>query len=322
MHCTNIFPLISPSCYYAARSEGVPVVQSLHNYRLLCVNSLLMRQGQACEQCMGKRVALPGVRHGCYRGSRMISAVVAALQSFHWAAGTWTKMVDLYLAMTEFARQKFIAGGLPADKIAVKQNFIAPDPGPGDGNGGYAVYVGRLSHEKGIAALLSAWRERAPGGLPLRIVGDGPMAPEVGRVAAESRHVEWLGYQQRSRVHALVKDATLLVAPSTCYEGALPRTILEAFAAGTPIVASRVGSMAAEIKPGKTGSLFRTGDPTDLAEKVKRLAQDPAALATMRRAVRREFEAKYTPDQNHELLMSFYRRATQRREADLLDERN
>ena len=161
MHCTNTFPLISPAAYYAARAAGVPVVQSLHNYRIMCAGSLLMRDGAVCEKCVGRSIGLPGVIHGCYRGSRAGSAVVAALQSVHWALGTWTRMVDAYIVLNEFAREKFIAGGLPADKLYVKPNFVHPDPQLGTGRGGYAIFVGRLSQEKGISTLLAALARRA-----------------------------------------------------------------------------------------------------------------------------------------------------------------
>src|SRR5205814_1104988 len=157
-HFHNTFPLISPAAYYAARAEGVGVVQTLHNFRLLCPNALFFRDGKVCEDCLGRPVAWPGVVHGCYRGSRAASAATAVMTAAHRALGTWRTAVDVYVALTEFSRQKFIAGGLPAEKIAVKANFVYPDPGPGAGAGGYAVFVGRLSAEKGVETLLAAWR--------------------------------------------------------------------------------------------------------------------------------------------------------------------
>ena len=180
LHCTNTFPLMSPAVYYAAAAAGVPVVQSLHNYRLLCPNALLLRDGRVCEDCLGKVFAWPAIQHGCYRDSRAGSAVVAGMLAAHRGLGTWTRRVDRYIVLTEFARRKFTAGGLPADKLSVKPNFVSPDTGPGSGGGGYAVYVGRLSEEKGIASLLAAWIDRRLE-IPLKIVGDGPLAEEVAR---------------------------------------------------------------------------------------------------------------------------------------------
>src|SRR5437773_765730 len=149
-HFNNTFPLISPAAYYAARAEKVGVVQTLHNFRLLCPNALFFRAGRVCEDCLGKSIPWPGVVHKCYRGSRAASATTAAMLAVHRMLGTWREAVDTYIALTDFGRQKFIEGGLPPEKIAVKPNFVHPDPGPGAGTGGYAIFVGRLSEEKGL----------------------------------------------------------------------------------------------------------------------------------------------------------------------------
>lgn len=156
VHVHNFFPLISPSVYYAASAEGVPVVQTLHNYRLLCPNALFFRKGQICEDCLGKVVPYPGVLNGCYRGNKPLSAGVATMLTTHQIMQTWKEKVDAYIALTEFARKKFIEGGLPAERIFVKPNFVYPDPCVGEGNGGYALFVGRLSVEKGLDTLLAA----------------------------------------------------------------------------------------------------------------------------------------------------------------------
>ena len=178
-HFHNTFPLVSPAGYYAARAEGVPVVQTLHNYRLLCPNALFFRDGGVCEDCKSKAITWPGVVHKCYRGSRAASGVVTAMLTTHRALRTWRKKVDVYIALTEFARRKFIEGGLPAGKIIVKPNFVYPDPGPGEGEGGFALFVGRLSFEKGVGTLLAAW-EHLDRRIPLKIVGDGPLTERDG----------------------------------------------------------------------------------------------------------------------------------------------
>src|SRR4051794_8861610 len=175
VHCTNTFPLISPAVYYAARAENVPVVQSLHNYRLLCANGYLMREDKPCEACVGKLFAWPAVKNCCYRDDRAASTVVAAMQAIHRAVGTWRNAVTMYITCSEFAREKFVSTGLPAEKLVVKPNFVNPDTGPGNGAGGYAVFVGRLSPEKGIETVLSAWQQLSLA-IPLKIVGDGPLA--------------------------------------------------------------------------------------------------------------------------------------------------
>jgi glycosyltransferase involved in cell wall biosynthesis len=307
MHCTNTFPLLSPAVYYAARAEGVPVVQSLRNYRLLCPNALFLRDGQVCEDCLGKTVPWPGVMHGCYRGSRAASAVVATLTAGHRFLGTWTRAVDLYFTLTEFARRKFVEGGLDAERIAVKPNFIDPDPGSGSGRGGYAVFVGRLSPEKGIDTLLEAWTHISER-INLKIVGDGPLAEQVQAANRLDPRIEWLGRRTPDEVLALIGEAACLVMPSIWYE-TFGRTIIEAFARGTPVVASRIGALAELVDEGRTGLLFRPGDAGDLASAVQRLGADPERLAKMRAEARREYETKYTAEINYRLLLAIYQRA-------------
>jgi glycosyltransferase involved in cell wall biosynthesis len=310
MHCTNTFPLVSPAAYYAASAAGVPVVQSLHNYRLLCVNSLFMRDGKVCESCLGKRVAWQGVLHRCYRDSRSGSAVVAALQAVHRTLGTWTRKVDAYIALTQFAREKFIVGGLPADKLFVKPNFVSPDPGLGSGRGGYGIFVARLSPEKGIETLISAW-QGLPSAAKLKIVGDGPCREAVIAAAKQNPNIEWLGHQPREKVQALMAEAAFLAIPSNWFEG-LPKTILEAFAVGTPVVGSRLGGIAEAVSHARTGRLFTAGDEVDLRTQIQTLLSDPPELAAMRLRARREFELKYTADRNYEMLIGLYSRLAKR----------
>jgi glycosyltransferase involved in cell wall biosynthesis len=215
LHVQNFFPLMSPSVYYAGRAEGVPVVQTLRNYRLLCPSAIFFRDGHVCERCMGKALPWPGVVHSCYRGSRDATAAVTAMIATHRLANTWADKVDLYIALTEFARRKFIEGGLPAAKIVVKPNFVHPDPGPGEHRGGYALFVGRLSEEKGVATMLRAWG-RAGVRWRLLVAGEGPLTEEVSRAAEHG--VEYLGRRPVAEVYRLMAEAEVLVLPSEWYE--------------------------------------------------------------------------------------------------------
>ncbi|MCY2952232.1 MAG: glycosyltransferase family 4 protein [Planctomycetota bacterium] len=306
VHFHNTFPLISPAAYGAARAAGAAVVQTLHNFRLLCVNPVLLRDGRICEECVGKAVAWQGVYHGCYRGSRSASAVLAMTTAVHWALGTWKGKVDRYIAPSGFARAKLIEGGLPAEQIATKRHLVNPDPGVGDGSGGYAVFVGRLAREKGLATLLKAWAKLKTG-IGLKIVGDGPMVALV-RNAAQGGQIEWLGRKPAAEVMRIIGKASFLVAPSECYE-TFGRVVAEAFAKGTPVIASRLGALAELVEHGRTGLLFGPGDADDLAGQVEAMLGDAERLAKMRREARAEFEAKYTGSRNYEQMMRVYEEA-------------
>lgn len=305
-HFNNTFPLLSPSVYYAARAAGVPTVQTLRNFRLFCLNGYFYRDGNVCMDCLGSTGPLPGVAHACYRSSHLESLGVAALQTTHRLAGTWTTMVDRYIALTPSARTLFVDAGLPADRIDLKPNFLRNPMPPGSGDGGYALFVGRLSPEKGVELMLEAWTELGDR-LPLRVVGDGPLADRVRRAAAPGR-IEAVGRVSPERVQALMGEATMLIFPSLWYE-TFGRVGMEALAAGTPVVASDHGAMADLIEHGRTGRLFQPGSATDLVEQVQWLLDHPQARADMRSAAREEFEAHYTGERNYQLLMAIYRRA-------------
>lgn len=306
VHVHNYLPLLSPSVCFAAKAEGVAVVQGLHNYRLLCVNALFFRAGSVCEQCMG-RWPWPGVLHGCYRGSRPASAAVAFMLGTHRLLRTWNRMVDVFIALSEFARRKFVEGGLPPEKIVVKPNFVHPDPGAGRGEGGYALFVGRLVPEKGVETLLRAWRTIGAH-LPLKIVGDGPLATRVAEAARELAGVEWLGRRPVREVYGLMGEAAVVLFPSEWYE-TFGRVAIEAFAKGTPVVASDIGAIAELVEHGRTGLLFHPGDPDDLAAKVEWLVSHPRELARMRQEARAEYERKYTAERNYQMLMEIYEMA-------------
>ncbi|MEM8601436.1 MAG: glycosyltransferase family 4 protein, partial [Bacteroidota bacterium] len=274
VHFHNTLPLVSPAAYHAARKSGAAVVQSLHNYRLHCPGALYFRDGQVCESCLGMTFAWPGVQHGCYRGSKAATAAVAAMTTAHRLLGTWTRAVDRYIAMTDFAHGKFIEGGLPPEKLTMKPNFLADDPGAGNGAGGYALFVGRLSPEKGIDLILDAWTRAAPP-MPLVIAGDGPRADAVEAAAGAHPSITWVGHQTREGVMKLMADAALLVFSSECYEGGTPMTLIEAMANGTPVVASDLGGTRSMVEEGVVGTRFAPGDPVALAAAVRRLANDP-----------------------------------------------
>lgn len=303
-HFHNTLPLISPAAYYAARAERVPVVQTLHNYRLLCPSAVFFRDGKVCEDCLGKFVPWPGVIHACYRANYAASGAVATMLILHRTLRTWTNLVDQYIALTEFARQKFIQGGLPAEKIVVKPNFIQHDSEHREELEKYALFVGRLSPEKGISTLLKAWQQIGEK-MPLKIVGDGPLAPQVLESSRRVPGIDWLQQLPKEQVLALMERACILILPSLWYEG-FPMVIAEAFASGLPVVASGLGSLSSLIDHQRTGLHFQPGSPEDLATQVEWVLAHPMELIQMRQAARTEFEAKYTAKQNYQMLIEIY----------------
>jgi len=219
-------------------------------------------------------------------------------------------MVNVYLAPTKFVQEKYIEGGLPAESIMVKPNFVNPDPGMGEGSGGYGLFVGRLSHEKGVKTLLDSW-ERLGSKVPVNIVGDGPLAGEVSEAAKRLTGVEWLGQQPKQQILALMKEARFLVLPSTWYE-VFPLVIAEAYATGLPVIASNMGGMSSLIDHGRTGLHFRPGDAENLAEQVEWALAHPTQLERMRCEARSEYETKYTAERNYWRLMEIYEKAIAR----------
>ena len=314
VHVHNTLPLISPAIYYAARTHGAAVVQTLHNYRLFCPPSTFFRDGAVCEDCLGG-APWPAVRHACYRDSRAASAVAAAMLSYHRWRGTYEREIDAYIALTGFAKDKFIEGGVPATKLHVKPNFIDPDPGFGAGptpGEPYALFVGRLVPEKGVMTLLNAWKQVSCS-LPLKIVGEGTLASEVKRAAAELPGAEYLGPREHAEVLKLMRGSSLLVFPSTWYEG-LPMTVLEAFATGAPVVASNLGGLSTLLEHGQTGLHFEPGNPGDLARVVNAALTDPQLLPKLRRAARELFERRYTAEANYRQLRHIYECAQRTKE--------
>ena len=307
-HIHNLFYLLSPSVYDALRSEKIPVVHTLHNYRLFCPGALLMRDGEVCEKCLGKS-PLRSVRYGCFRDPFNTLPLALAL-AFHKAINTWNRKVDIFITLTEFARDINIKGGLNADKIAIKPNFLSDPPEADLHEGSYALFIGRISREKGIQTLIQAWEGID---FPLKILGNGPLLDYLKSKVRENKvNAEFLGQRPFSDVMDILKDALFLVMPSEWYEG-FPMVIREAFACGKPVLASRLGGMAEIVKNGETGYHFEPGDTSDLALKAKKLIGNPQDVVKMGGNARREFENKYSADINYKILMNIYHRAIDNR---------
>ena len=300
IHVHNTWPLISPSIYWLASKVGIPIVQTLHNYRVSCLQAMFSRDGRICEDCLG---GLPwrGVVRRCYRQSFTQSAALAASVSAHRMIGTYTNHVSRFIALTEFAKAKYVAGGLAPERIMVKPNFADVEP-PGDGARAGLLFVGRLSAEKGIELLV-----KMLGQIPeayLDVIGAGPLE---GALAGHPR-VRLHGWQSEAYIHAAMRKAALLLMPSTVYEN-LPRTLVEAYGNALPVVAGKLGSMPDLIEHGGTGFLYAYESPVALARTVSDALANPERLQSMGRIARNVYESKYTPEINYETLTSIYRAA-------------
>jgi glycosyltransferase involved in cell wall biosynthesis len=306
-HFHNTFPQVSPAGYDACRDAGVPVVQTLHNYRLLCPGATLYRDNAFCDRCVSGSL-LNSVIHGCYRGSHAATTVTAAMLGIHRLRNTWTERVDQYIALTEYGRRMFIRGGLPAERITVKSNFVAGDPGPQERRGTYAAFVGRLSPDKGLRTLLAAWKQLPE--IPLMIAGDGPLRAELEEEArgAGLANVVFKGHLSKPDTLSTIRGARFLVFPSEWPEG-LPMTIAESFACGVPVLSTDIGGLPEIVSAGKTGLLFRTGDPDHLAETASSAWNNVEATGALGRAARAEYLARYTAGRNYGQLVDIYDRA-------------
>ena len=302
VHVHNSFPLVSPSVYWAAQAQGLPVVQTLHNFRLLCPQGMLLRNGSICEDCVG-HLPWRGVVRRCYRDSLAQSAVLGSTLSLHRALGTYRRKIDAYIALNTFCRDKFIEGGLPAGRIHIKPNFLNPpdrEPGTSPRSGG--LFVGRLSQDKGMGLLLSLFgADSRLHDAPIRIIGRGDYEDQARSVMSD----RYLGFLGLEAILEHLERASFLVVPSLWYEN-FPRTIIEAFSRGTPVIASNIGALASIVDHGRTGLLFEAGKADSLADTLQWALAHPDEMAAMGRRAYDEFMRLYTPESNYATLRTIY----------------
>lgn len=309
-HFHNTFLFISPAVYYTFQKHDIPVVQTLHNYRLGCPGALFLRDGKICEDCLIQKSFLPAIRHRCYRDSFSQTAVVTSMIGFHRNIGTYNNKIDAFIALGKFSRDKFVEIGLPAEKIFVKPNFQFPVSQARSGDGAQFLYAGRLSVEKGLDILIEAWQMTE--GIPLQIFGTGPHESKTLKNTEKQVNIIVMGEKSKSDVLSGMLNSRAVVIPSKLYEN-FPMVILEAFSVGVPVIASNLGAMAEIVQGGVTGLHFEPGNPEDLARKVRWAWEHPAEMRQMGENAQKVFEEKYTPGKNYEQLKGIYRKVLEKK---------
>lgn len=304
IHLHNFFPFISLSVCYAANSVGIPIIQTLHDFRYLCPTAFLMRSERICNECISGAF-LKSVKYGCFKDSKLQSIPVAFMLKLHWFIKTFKK-IDAYICLTESQRKIYRDAGFDEKKIFIKPNFVNNMFEQDKYTfGNYVVFIGRLSEEKGLSTLIGAWRDLPD--IPLKIVGDGPDSAKFRSLVSELKikNIEFLGYKPYLECRKILNDARFLVMPSLCYE-TFGLSIVEAFSYCKPVIASNLGAMADLVKHGQTGLLFEPRNYKDLAEKIKWLWVHKDETIRMGKNARKEYEEKYTPEKNYEMLMGIY----------------
>jgi glycosyltransferase involved in cell wall biosynthesis len=307
VHFHNTFPLISPVAYYACQELNIPVVQTLDNQRLICPAASFYRDGKLCVDCLGKTPPWPGVLYACYHQSRVHTAIVASMLTFHRLIRTWQRKVDIFLCSTKFYRDLFVEAGLPASKIVVMPHFVWDEPQSHfmEGTGDYALFVGRLDPEKGVRTLLEAWRHLE---FPLKIRGTGLLDNDARDFVKKHamNQIEFVGRLEEHELSKLIRNARFLVVPSEGYYETFGMVIVEAYSRAVPVVASHIGVTPELVSNRKTGLLFEAGNAKDLARKAKWMWEHAAEAKAMGRNGLKLYEERFTPEQCYRTLISVY----------------
>jgi glycosyltransferase involved in cell wall biosynthesis len=308
VHIHNTFPLFSPAVFRTAQRSSAAVVHTLHNFRPFCPGGAFLREGRACEDCFG-RFPLPGIWHGCYRDSRLATVPVAVMDGLHNRIGTWQKHVDRLIVVSSYERDKYIAGGWPASKIKIKYNTVFEKDLPPRQPGRHFMSMSRIVPEKGVDVVLEGFRRAFPDGEPpLWLSAGGDSAGELREKYEGLPGIRFMGHVSRAELYEALSSALAVVVPSRCYEG-FPRVVVEAYAAGVPIIASKVGSLTELVDDGVTGLQVRVGDPDDMARALRQVAESPELAERMGRGARERYERMYSPEVTMSELFAIYREA-------------
>lgn len=309
VHVHNTLPLVSPSVYYAARHCKVTVVQTIHNFRLLCPGATFTRENKICEECVEKNLFC-SIKHKCYRGSLVQSIVSALTLGFHRLIGTYNK-VDGYIALTGFNKEKLM-NLVSKDKIYIKPNFVKKNGELHKGNSrDYFLFLGRIDELKGIRLLVEAWKEID--NLKLILVGKGPLEKEIKKYIKDNdiKNIEFLGFKQNNEVMNLINSARGLIVPSQWYEG-FPMTIAESLSLGVPVIAGDIGNLPSIINEMENGLLFKYNDKNSLIEKINILKDDSELIKKLSAGAMNSFNAQYNSEKNYEVLINIYNKCSRR----------
>jgi glycosyltransferase involved in cell wall biosynthesis len=326
VHVHNTFPLLSPAVLHACRGAGVPVVATIHNYKLACASGDFFRDGAVCHDCAG-RLPGPAIRHGCYRGSRAATAPVALAMTAHRRG--WRSLISAYIFISAAQRDLLTGLSLDPGRVFVRHNLIPARTGLAAASEPLdtqltdsqlmdaqpkVVYAGRLDEAKGVRLLMAGWDHyraaagHGDAGLRLLIVGAGPLQDEVTAWAASRPSVELAGQVDGATCARLMSGARAVLLPSA-WEETFGLVVVEAMALGVPPVASAHGSFTELITDGVDGVLFRPGDPAALGHAVADIAAEPARYATYGRQARETYAKRFDPERNLNQLIEIYRYA-------------
>ncbi|HET9744725.1 MAG TPA: glycosyltransferase family 4 protein [Chitinophagaceae bacterium] len=308
IHIHNMFFIASPSVIYVASRYKVPVVMTLHNYRLICANALLLRDSKPCELCVNKKFPTSGIRYKCYRDSAIESGLVTTITGLHKVIGTWKNKVTAYITLNEFSRSKFLYSSLrlPPEKIITKPNFVA-DPGDGhEQREEFFLFAGRITREKGAHILTRAFANMPD--QKIKIVGDGPEKKLLEQEFKHYPNISFMGHLDTQQVKDYMKRCRAFICPSIWYEGT-PLTVIEAFASGTPVIASRLGVLCESITDGHNGFHFTAGDAVDLEKKIEIFLRETANGKMLYNNARQTYLEKYHPEIHYRAILKIYENA-------------
>ena len=307
IHVHNFFPLLSPSIFYAAAKNNIPVVLTLHNYRLICSNALFLRNEKVCTKCLHKRIAFPAIYHRCYRNSHLQSLASVMTFSTHNLLKTWNNKIDKFIVLSNFAKKKFVSSkiNINEDNIIVKPNFVYDQGISQQKRQDFYLYVGRLSKEKGIDVMLNAFSQID---YKVKIIGDGPFKDKVEEFVKKRDNIEYLGYLDRTEIYNQLKISKALISPSIIFEG-LPLTIIESFSTGTPVITSDIGAMGEMVNDGVDGLKFKVNDSSSLIQKLRQFEEELSGSDLVYKNARDAYVKNYSPENNYDQLLRIYKLA-------------